>query len=386
MIKEIKLSSEKKGIVGLAGHAGIAHAHGANNYQQDDSAGFCAAGTIVASALGVSTKISDVSCTTESITVTLAGGGSATACPRRRVTPQEAEMMKKSAGEDALFSQAVAARVFGRIYGQGAAETGASFQAAVSLAVLDTFKKAAPDKVFVVPEGENNSGAVLGTVVDFGKIPVAVVMPVNYTAGGIGPDEDYEGNYMIGEKGEMMKKIGYPLPSIVAESKVYSYLSETVEKNMFLIRYSAEKGNIDAAKALEKGCAENSFPYMVRDDLLSYDSEGFRSLSVKFAEKLESLAGMLRNAEKSSEKVRIIAELAKLVSEDAASFTYMSTDVFARASSPGLHPGTAAVLSMIVCKKYINEKVIPLFDENDRDSYVKIIVSAVETLAEKNRY
>ncbi|MDX9801533.1 MAG: hypothetical protein RBT69_09380 [Spirochaetia bacterium] len=382
MVKKITLSSKNKGIIGLAGHAGIAHAHGANGFQQDDSVGFCAAGKIAAEALGVETHVKSVSCTTESITVSLSGGGSATTCPRRRVTPQEAQMMKRAEGSDALFSQGIAAAVFGRVYGQGAGEPAACFQAALTLAVIDAFKKASPDKVFVVPESSDNAGVVMGTVVDYGDIPVALVIPVNYTAGGIGPDEDYEGNYMHGEKGEMMSEIGFPLPTIVAESKVYSFLSEKTEKDSFLIRYSKEKGNPDVAMALEASCRELGLPYIIRDDLLSYDGYGFQSLAVKFAEKLENQAFALRNTEKASVKVRIVAELARMVSEDAASFTYMSRNIFTAASSPGLQPGTAAVLSMIVCKQYITDNVIPLLTETERDNYVKIILSTIIKLAE----
>ena len=94
--EKLSLSDEKHGIVCLTGHVGIAHAHGANNYQQDDGGGFCAAGTIVSHALSVDTRIREVSCTTEKITVKLMGGGSAVTMPRRRVTPQEAAMMKRA--------------------------------------------------------------------------------------------------------------------------------------------------------------------------------------------------------------------------------------------------------------------------------------------------
>ncbi len=281
MKEKLALSNEKYGIVGLTGHVGIAHAHGANNYQQDDGGGFCAAGTIVSKALGVDTRVREISCTTEKITVKLMGGGSASTMPRRRVTPQETAMMKRAEGKDALFSQGVAAEVFGRVYGQGVAETAACFQAALALSVLDSFKKADPDRVFVVPESEENAGAILGTVVEYDGIPVSVVMPVNFTGGGLGPDEDYEGNFMHGMKGEMMKKIGYPLPTIVAESKVFSVLSEESDHNRFLIRYSEDKGDPSVAKALEESCKELSVPFFVRNDLLNYDADSFQALFFK---------------------------------------------------------------------------------------------------------
>ncbi len=383
MKEELTLSNEKHGIVGLTGHVGIAHAHGANNYQQDDGGGFCAVGTVVSRALNVDTRVREISCTTEKITVKLMGGGSASTMPRRRVTPQEAAMMKKAEGRDALFSQGVTAEIFGRVYGQGVAETAACFQAALALSVLDSFKKADPDKVFVVPESEENAGAILGTVIDYDGIPVSVVMPVNFTGGGLGPDEDYEGNFMHGMKGEMMKKIGYPLPTIVAESKVFSALSDESDRNRLLIRYSEDRGAPSVARALDESCKEFSVPYFVRNDLLNYDEESFQALSFKFAEKLERLAAEIRETEKASVKVRLVGKLAKLVSEDAAGFTYMSKSVFAESSSPGLHPGTSAVLSMIVGKKYIKDHVIPVMTESDRDDYVKVILSSIKKIAQR---
>jgi len=377
---KLGLSKEKQGIIGLTGHVGIGHAHGANNYQQDDGAGFCAAGTIVSGALGVDTRVREVTCTAEKITVKLMGGGRASTFPRRRVTPQEANMMKKAEGKDALFSQGTAAEIFGRVYGQGVAETAVCFQAALALSVLDSFKKSDPERVFVVPESEENAGAVLGTVIDYDAIPVSVVMPVNFTGGGLGPDEDYEGNFMHGIKGEMMREIGYPLPSIVAESKVFSFLSETIDENKFLIRYSESRGNPSVAKALEESCKELSLPYFVRNDLLSYDAESFQRLSDAFAEKLEKIAAELRKTEKASIKVRLVGELAKLVSEDAAGFTYMSKAIFSESSSPGLHPNTSAVLSMIVGKNYIRDHVIPIITVPDRDNYVRVILSAIKKI------
>ncbi|MDD5421691.1 MAG: hypothetical protein PHO97_06080, partial [Synergistaceae bacterium] len=109
----------------------------------------------------------------------------------------------------------------------------------------------------------------------------------------------------------------------------------------------------------------------------------FQALSSKFAEKLEKIASELRETEISSVKVRLVGELAKLVSEDAAGFTYMSKSVFAESSSPGLHPGTSAVLSMIVGKNYIKDHVIPVMTESDRDDYVKVILSSLKKIAQR---
>jgi hypothetical protein len=61
----------------------------------------------------------------------------------------------------------------------------------------------------------------------------------------------------------------------------------------------------------------------------------------------------------------------------------MSKSVFAESSSPGLHPGTSAVLSMIVGKNYIKDHVIPVMTESDRDDYVKVILSSLKKIAQR---
>ena len=380
-MKKIQISSIKKGIIGVVGHAGIAHAHGANNYQQDDSAGFCTAGSMVAKALDVDTSVDKVTCTAESVTVSLKSGGRSTAYPRRGVTPFEAEMMKKAAGKDALFSQTLASKIFGRIYGQGVMETAACFQGALSLAVLDSFKKASPENVNIVHEGADRAGAILGTVVEYENIPVSVVIPVNFSPGGIGPDEDFEGSYMLGQKGEMMKKIGFPMPAIVAESKVSSVLSDGIDRESFLIRVSRERGNLVVAKALEKACSKLNLPYIYRDDLLSYDADTLQKATDVFADKLDKIARTIRTAETASEKIRLSAELAILVSQDAGGFTYMSKAIFSKAASPGLEPNTSAVLSMVTGKEYIKKNIIPFVTEEDRENYVKVILKTIKYLS-----
>ena len=380
VMKSLQLSSQGKGRIGLVGHVGIAHAHGAGGFQQDDSVGFSVVGSLLARALDVDTRIAEVSCTTEEITVRLASGGESTTCPRRRVSPCEAELMRVSETKDALFSQAVTAETFGRVYGQGAAEVPACFQAALSLAVLDSFKKAAPEKITIVPEHTENAGAILGTVLEIDEIPFSVVIPVNFSPGGIGPDEDCEGGFMIGRKGEMMKSLGFPLPTIVVESKVFNPLFAGIDENKFLLRVSPEKGDTRVSAALKDACRDLGLPCLLRDDLFPYDVEGFRGKVTSFADRLEGLASDLRTAEVAADKVRIVAELARMVSEDAAGFTFMSNDVYSKAESPGLEPGTSAVLSMVVTEKYIQDMVIPLLNEKEREGYLAIVMNAIARL------
>ena len=92
-------------------------------------------------------------------------------------------MMKRAEQRPA---QGVAAEVFDG--SRRSRRAAACFQGALALSVLDSFKKADPERVFVVPESDENAGAILGTVIDVDGMPVAEVMPVNFTGGGLGPD------------------------------------------------------------------------------------------------------------------------------------------------------------------------------------------------------
>ncbi len=59
-------------------------------------------------------------------------------------------------------------------------------------------------------------------MLDFDTTPVALMATVNATAGGLGPNEDLEGNIGLGAKGKMMKELGLnSAPGIVVESKAY---------------------------------------------------------------------------------------------------------------------------------------------------------------------
>jgi hypothetical protein len=62
-----------------------------------------------------------------------------------------------------------------------------------------------------------------GTVLDIGGIPVSVLGTVNASEGGLGPNEDLEGNSPVGRKGKLMADLGMlTLPTIVVEGKVYT--------------------------------------------------------------------------------------------------------------------------------------------------------------------
>ena len=164
---------------------------------QDDSAGYAVASNILKQAVDVDTNIKtvEVNLETGEITVTLPNGGCGTVKARRGFTPAEQELAQRAVGQDATFTQNVAGHTFGRIYGQGALETAVALQGACALAVMEAFKIAIGEKFLVVEEAFSNKyDKFAGIVLDINDVPVSLMLVINGTNEGIGPDEDYEGN------------------------------------------------------------------------------------------------------------------------------------------------------------------------------------------------
>ncbi len=213
----------KKAIVGVSGHVGAGHVHSHSGFVQDDSAGFAAAALLVGMAYPVETTIRSVKVTGDTIEIATMGGGTGRAFARRGFTPFEAELAQRAVGLDGLFSQGLAFRCMGRVYGQGVLEAPVALQTAACIAVINTFARNYPDGILVSAEGiDVNVGACMGTVLEIDGVSTAVMAVLNATAGGLGPVEDLEGNLSFCKKGRLMDRIDLScLPTIILESKAY---------------------------------------------------------------------------------------------------------------------------------------------------------------------
>jgi len=60
----------------------------------------------------------------------------------------------------------------------------------------------------------------------------------------------------------------------------------------------------------------------------------------------------------------------------------MTNNLHEIVAAGGLVPGLAAVLSIIVSQKYIEESPIPEITSDDVDSYLNIILQAIEFMSE----
>lgn len=384
---EIKLSEKPRGLYGVSGHVGVGHVHSYNGFVQDDSAGFAVASSILKKALPADTLIKSVAADVLSgeITVTTKGGGTGRAFPRRGITPVEADLLAgRGAGLDALYTQVAAVQVFGRIYGQGISEAATAFQGACALAALDTFVRAAPQRFHVMTEklpGRLDTAAC--TVLEIDGIPVSLMLVINFTEGGVGPDEDYEGNTMWSDKGRIMKEVGLDgIPTVVIESKAFiPAQAKDLDAGRILIRAQAGVDDTELAAALIKAAERNRIPYRYCDNIMPLAPGSLQKATVSFAEKITLLGERLKEADAAQDKVRIVAALAKLVSEDAGGVTFMGNTVNDSARGAGLMPHTGAVVSMIVPESYKNYVKIPMLTPSETDLYMTVVLEGILTLA-----
>lgn len=381
----VTITDKRRGKFLIAGHVGIGHVHSHSSFVQDDSAGFALVAALMRDALNADTRIRKVSgdLGTGMITVETYGGGSGASYTRRGLTPFEIDLLSRVAEEDGIYTQRLAIKAFGRMYGQGAAETPAALQGAIALAVLNTFEFHAPDLVSATPQDyPGRIDRMAAMTVELNGIPVSLLLNINGSEGGIGPDEDNEGNTAIGSKGALMERFGMAqLPTLIVESKAFiPKLAADIDAPTFLFRAQDGIDNIKAVNALAGAAAELGIPHMVLTDALPQIQGSLESATRNFADQIIGLAVELKSAGFSSDKVRIIADMAKLISEDAGGISFMSNTLHDEVRSAGITAGNAAVVSLLVPASYNNHWKIPVLEQEDVENYKRILMLAIEKM------
>jgi hypothetical protein len=380
----IKPHPDAKPVFGTSGHVGAGHVHSHKGCIQDDSGGFAVATSIVKIAYPADTLIQRVSCSHNVVEVETVDGGIGSATARRGFTRYEEELLRRSLGQDGIYSQAVACRCFGRIYGQGVMEAPVAFQTAICLAVIDTFHKKYPKQIKVSEEGlKGNVGKCMGTLIDINGNRVAVMAVLNATHGGIGPVEDLEGNVCFAGKGALMEALGlHKVPTIIVEGKAYvPTLSSKMDQNSFWIRFNEEFDNPAVGDALIKAADKCSVSSLDSNTAYPRYTGEMQQTTIAFAQKIIHIGKKIESSTSSQDKAKLIAELALLVSQDAGGITYMTNDLHEIVAAGGLVPGLAAVLSIAVSQKYIEENPIPEITSDDVDGYLNIILQAIEFMS-----
>lgn len=326
-------SLDVKAVVGISGHAGCGHANSHLGFVQDDSAGLGAVLTILQRATGIDLTITRVTVKIGLkgyFEVETASGGVARASARRGITLAEDRLAQQVVGRQAICTQALASTAFGRIAGQGAMEVPVALQTAIANAAINSFEKVFPDKVICVDEGiPGNCGRVLGTKLDVDGIPVALMAVCNATEGGIGPNEDIEGNVNLAGKKELMAKLGLDnLPTFLVEGKVCAKpVSPIIKEPTFLIRAYPGDDNTTVAKSYLESARKLGYPALYRSELLGRSPTALRDLTASLGQHIIELGEAFRDAVTATDKLHIAAELNEFCSQELGGVTFMSDDI-----------------------------------------------------------
>jgi len=376
---KVILSKQKKAEIAIAGHVGCGHSHSLNNQVQDDSPGLAVMLSLYKEAAPLSLLVKKVSCSSEGhIEVELESGGIGVAFALRGITSHEKIIIQNIIGKEVICTHTIVAEVFGRFYGQGASELPVALQAALSNAALDSFAKNYPNDFEYSNEGlEGNFGKLLGTILEIDNIPVATLATVNATWGGIGPNEDLEGNSNLYKKGEILKKLEMEyLPTIIVESVAYNGNSKGLIENTYLARAHEEDDNPWVADSIYNAAKALNLPVKRSDVGMKRVLGGLAKNTAMVGENIIRLGEILKNADDCKLKVSTVAELNRYVSQDAGGVTFMSSTLHQSIGGAGVLKTTCGVLNLIVTEEYLKENVIPWLDNKMINEYVNIVKGA----------
>ena len=380
---KLSFSDSKQGVVAIVGHAGAGHSNSHCGFIQDDSGGLTAVMTILRRLTGLDLTITAVDVVqgmSGSFTVHTASGGVASSSPRRGITAFEADLAQRVVGEQAVCSQALSMKAYGRTLGQGAMEVPVALQTAIANAAMDSFVKNYPDRFFTGDEGvEGNEGRWIATMIDVDGVPVALMGLLNATSGGIGPNEDVEGNVNLAGKAEVMAQLAMDrIPTIMVEGKVCaSPVSEVIEVPTFVTRAYEGDDNVTVSECLEAAANKLGYPIVFPRQLLARKKNAMRDLTRVMGEHVMDLAKRFAEATTSREKVLLAAEINRYVSEDFGGVSFMSDDLHEVMGGVGGVPGLTGCLSLFVSNAERAKTVYPILCQADADRYADVILAGV---------
>lgn len=374
-----KIQSAK---LALFGHNGVAHAISHLDFQQDDSIGFAQLVNILQHAVPMNITVTDITITENTINIELASGKKGSANAHRGITKYEQLLMNKAVGLSSLSPQFFTIQVLGRIYGQGINEVSTALNLAYTRAVLNTVRKYWPETLHDIDNVPNSCGEFLAGSILINDIPVNWMLTINSSEGGIGPNEDSEGNIPIGNKGILMEKLGMRLiPSLILEGKAFvPALKDKVNKTSYFLRWHKDSDNRIVGKALINAAETLNLPYLALDTVYARNDPYLLSENQRIGERLIELGKQYKNSETSAERVNIAYEVTKIASEDFGGSIFMSNKIYQNCAGGGLFPGLSAVLSIIVSEEHIKQYHQIVYENEDTEKGCMLIVKALENI------
>jgi len=381
----VKFSNKKVGRLAIAGHVGCGHCHSLNNQVQDDSVGLSVVLSLFQKATGTDLTIKDFRFEENKIIALLNNGGEGYGSVKRKFTLQEKKIIKGIIGKKAVNTHTLVLNAFGRVYGQGVMETPVAVQAAIANAALNSFTFNYPEKFYsTVEDVEGNFGSIAGTVLDINGVAVSILGTVNATEGGIGPNEDLEGNSPYHSKKEIIEALGMDrLPTLIIEAMIYSEFSKGLDKPTFFVRGDADDDNPYVVEAVVEAAKELDINCKFYEGAAKRVKGALKNNTEKVAEKIIELGNALKKSEYSKDKVQIISDLANVVSQDCGGISFMSNTLHEEIGGSGMIKRTGAVINLVMTDEYEYENPIPFLTEEILEEYVKLTVGSVEKLADK---
>ena len=378
----VKLSEKKQGIIAIAGHAGCGHAHSLNHQSQDDSAGLAVVLSLFKEATDISLKIKEFVYDGDKVTAILENGGKGYGTARRGISKQEKTLINRMVGQEVINTQAMVLEQFGRIYGQGVLETPVAVQTALANAALNSFELNFSEHFkSVVETVPGNYGKIVGTVLNIDGIDVSVLGTVNATIGGLGPNEDLEGNSPNYSKKEIIEELGMDkLPTLIVEAKIASGFSEGLTENTFFIRADEEDDNLVVLEAVLKAAKDLNYPIKHHDGGMKRTKDALRNNTKKVGESIIALGEKIRDSESSEEKVNLIGELAIVVSQDCGGISFMSNDLNEEIGGAGMIKKLGAVINLVATLEDKKDNPIPQLTEDECKKYVDITKGAIKNI------
>lgn len=381
---DIRLSNKKKGRIAIAGHVGCGHCHTLNGQVQDDSVGLAVVLSFFKEATGIDLTIENFIFEEKKVIAVLKNGGEGYGTAKSGYTQQEKNIIKRLIGKEVINTHTLVLEEFGRICGQGVMDVPVAVQTAIANAALNSFTKNYPKNfISTVEDVEGNFGNIVGTVLDIKGIPVSVLGTVNATEGGIGPNEDLEGNSPNYSKKLVIEKLGMDkIPNLIIESKAYSLFSKGLEKNTFFVRGDFEEDNPFAIEAVVKAGEELGLECVFYEGGYKREKGILKKNTQNIAEKVIELGNKLKEAEFSKDKVKIISQLADVISQECGGVSFMSNDLHEELGGAGMLRKTGALINLIVTEEYQKDNPIPFLTKEDLSDYISLTLRAVEKLEE----
>ena len=384
----LKPSAASKGVIGIAGHAGIGHAFSHSGFFQEDSGGFAYLTTLLCRTCpAADITIASVDIDEEGrVVVTTKGGGVGRASALHGFSPYEKELMQRAVGMRCAAPQTLSGRIFGRTYGQGAGTQASAFSLAAANAMMDTVRVQWPSRTIGAPDDlPGCAGSFLGGVLDIDDMPVSWLLTINASENGTGPNEDSEGCVPIGNKGRIMQELGMlDMPLLVLEGKAYvPALQPPLEENSIFIRWNSKYDNIVSGECLVRAAKETGQPVCVLPDTYSRYTTELADETRRIGERIEALGHAYASETNAARKIALIAELATICNHDSAGSIFMTNDIQRIVGNGGLWPGLGAMLALIVTREEADLwKTLRLTDE-EMNMVVDILVKAAQYLYER---